>query len=189
MNQTLETKYVINRFPIMATYGYVIAKMKGYNEELSQALGYGVATGYAILKNVGLSLKTITPFNYRSEATKKQKPTLEDQIFVKEDEDFNDYEYIELGGIEFIKHKRENKLRGIRRIRGKQQPFTAEDFKRKVIDKLNNVKPNGFEFLVEIIKRDVEKKGFDLNNLRQWEYYNFWKEKRDVWRSSGIWTN
>ena len=185
--QVAVKEYVVNRFPIMATYAYVIAKKKGYNEELSQALGYGVATGYAILKNVGLSLKTITAFNYRSEAVKQKQYTLEDTLLLKQNVDFDTLEYIELAGIEFIKRKNSNELLGIRRIRGKQYGFKASDFERKVINKLNAIKENGFNFLVNIIEKDLEKE--DLEKILKYQryFFDFWKKKRDEWRSVEVW--
>lgn len=180
--------YVINRYPIMATLAYVIAKKRKFNDDLSKSLGLGVATGYAILKNVGLSLKTITPFNYRSKAVKKQKPTLEDKLFSREDKDFNDYEYIYHCGIEFIKMKNSNDILGIRRIRGNQQNFTADKFDNKVKNRLNYIKPDGFNFLCNLISKDVDN-NLDVNNLLGHQYFNFWKKYRDVWRDYNIWFN
>ena len=80
----------------------------------------------------------------------------------------------------------ENYLLGIRRIRGKQYPFTPEDFNRKVIARLNNIKEDGFKFLCDLINKDLENTDIP-ETPKPYKFYEFWKNHRDYWRSKKTW--
>lgn len=175
-----ENETVINRYPVMAVLSYCIAKRRGYNENVSKALGIGVATGYAILKNVGTSF--VTPFSYKSKDRQAGKITLEDKLL---DEDII-ADCIGHCGIEFLKRPGSDSLEGIRRIRGRQYPFTSDDFDRKVVAKLNALKKNGFQFLCGEINRDLKEINI-LETPKPLKFYEFWKNHRDGWRSKKLW--
>jgi hypothetical protein len=178
-----EITYITNRFPFMATFGYVVARKQGYNEELSKAIGLGIATYYAILSKVGVF--------YRPAKTPR-KPTLDDRIMENSNslEQFNSYQRINFAGAEFILNRdNPNEILGIANIRGKQYPFTADKFDFKITNKFNELKDKGFAFLVAMIQADLEKDKPELNLGTPFrsKYFEYWKIKRDLWREEKKW--
>jgi len=184
LTQITTPEYRINRFPIMASLAYCIAKDCGYNEQLSRSLGVGVATGYAILKNIGYYSGTM------SKARAMGKKTLEDYLFNDLDQSLGDYENIGFCGIEFIRRKGENGLLGIRRIRGRQYPFNSNKFNFQA-SKLDNIRPQGFKYLCGKIKEEMRESKINSREISSRPkaslFFEFWKQIRDKFRTPEFW--
>jgi len=164
--------YLINRYPIMATYAYAVAKKCGFNENLAKSLAIGVATYYAILKNIGIG-------RY-GKARKEGKGTLDDYLI--DTDELKKIKYIDFcGGTFAIKG---GKVIGIATIRGRQSPssFYPEKFDWQV-RKLEAVKKGYFNLLVQKWEEII--KEYDLEQLKNGRlFFQVWQKWRDKLRTA-----
>jgi len=151
--------YLINRYPIMTTYAYAVAKKCGFNENLA---------------------KSFVGIGRYGKARKEGKGTLDDYLI--DTGELKKIKYIDFcGGTFAIKG---GKVIGIATIRGKQSStsFYPEKFDWQV-RKLEAVKRGYFNLLVkkweEIIKE------YDLEQLKNGRlFFQVWQKHRDELRTA-----
>jgi hypothetical protein len=169
--------FTINRFPIMACLAYCVAKRTGYSENMARSLGIGTATGYAILKNVGIG-------NYR---TSKPERTLDEQLLDKlPRKEFRKVKTLYFCGISFLVKGEE--VLGLANVRGKQDSFSPEKFNNQII-RLNSLRKSGFQFLCKEINKTLtneQTKDFGKEIYGK-HFFSFWKKYRDYFRTSEFW--
>jgi hypothetical protein len=171
-----QSNYVINRFPIMVAFSYIVAR-KFFNDELAKSLAVANATHFAILKRVSLGFG-------RTKARFEKKP-IGDEIFFDSQESFKKFEIINFAGGSFIKKRGENIILAIAFIRGKQSPFTIEKFNREV-EKLNAIAPNGFNLICAEWEKIIKNENLeDLKNGKR--FFQVWRQYRDKLREAQFW--
>ena len=161
-------EYIVNRFPVMCLYAYLVAKKAGYNEKLSKSLAVAVATNYAILKKVGLGFYGKT----RKEGKKSADWELIDSKSIKK------IKSLVFVGCSLLVE--DDLVLALAYVRGKQSPFYPDKFDRQV-DKIKAV-PGYYDRLVKEIKKAI--KDENIEDLK-WgrTYFRIWKQNRDYWRS------
>jgi len=175
-NYALENEFLINRMPIMTCLAYCIAKRNGDNEDLAKSKAIAVATGYAILKKVGL----------RYGSTKKIGGTFEDIYFEKIGEPLKAKNIINFCGISMAIEN--NQVIGLVNVRGKQNNYGIYQFNNQM-QKINVIKSNGFNWLCQKINENLDNeqiKDFS-NEIFGKHFFNFWKKYRDYWRTKEFW--
>lgn len=163
-------------------YAYSVAKRCGYSEDLSRALGYAVAQRYAIWKNVGKGYG-IKYTKYFSGQSEHRKPTAEDNNHFSKDD------LVRFAGCEFW--VKENKVWQVGIARA-TEPVTRAKFDAELW-KLESVKKNGFQFLVNKITDELRQFDVDFGE-HIWDrdkasraFFNYWKQRRDAWREPMFW--
>jgi len=172
------TKYIINRYPIMATLAYRVAKKLGYSDNFSKSLGVAVATNYAILKNVA--------YGFYGKKRAKGEKTLDEQVF-NSFEALERYETMLFCGCSLIVDRERELVIGLALVRGRQTPFYPEKFEREIW-KIKKIRKGAFEYLCKKIDKALE--GINVKNIafapfagRGQGYFRFWTQIRDEFRT------
>lgn len=163
--------YAVNRFPVMAVYGYRAAKRAGFEDGLAKALGAGIATYYAVLKNVGSG-----GWGYKPGP---REPTLDDALIEREGAGIARYDYIDFGGATFVVD--EGRVLGIATLRGEQRGFSPGDYEKQA-EKIRRIAPDALHRLVEAIDEKTEQiPGEHFKRGRT--FFDLWKQIRDGFRT------
>lgn len=171
-------EFLINRYPIMATLAYCIAKRAGYSEKFSKSLAVAVATNYAILKRVG---------GFHSHKSYKEKQDRAEWIYFDSPESLEKYDVINFCGCSLIIDPKQELVLALAYVRGKQSPFYPDKFDREK-EKIEAIRPNAFKILCDEINSKLDKITEDFANAPFGKgYFNFWKKYRDYWRSREFW--
>jgi len=166
-------EYVINRYPLLACIGYIIAKEK-YPEKTAKSLGIALANQYACWKNTrGYFTKS-----------KIEKPNQKRKWQIEKEA-----EIINFCGESFV--MKDEIILGAyyRKVWKKAEP---REFDIKVIERFNQIKKNGFEFICQKIKEELNKldptirNGF-IDSPSNRLFFPFWKKVRDKLRSRQLW--
>lgn len=163
--------YVINRYPVLACVGYVLAKEK-YPENTAKSLGIALANQYAAWKNT---------FGGFGKLKGKESPD-PDIKFEKE----QNGEVINFCGESFVMENGIVIGAYYRKIWQRAEP---NQFDFKVIRAFNSLRKNGFEFICREIKKSLI-----AENPQEFadapfgkRFFSYWRENRDYLRSKELW--
>jgi len=165
--------FVINRYPVLACIGYVIAHRK-YPENTAKSLGIALANQYAAWKN--------TNGGFGKLKGGKESPSAEVK-FEKEQKG----DVVNFCGESFVMENGIVIGAYYRKIWSKAEP---SQFDFKVIRAFNSIKKEGFDFICQKIRELLEKEpsseGFSEAPFGK-NFFRFWKASRDILRSREIW--
>jgi len=167
--------FVINRYPLLAAIGYVIAKQK-YPEKTAKSLGIALANQYAAWKNThGWASKG------KEKPSRAEKERLE---FKDEDVDILNFcgeTFVIKNGIVIGAY--------YRKVWTKAEP---SQFDFKVVSAFNRIKKGGFQFICREIKKALKKEGKNAEGFLEApfgkHFFQFWKRNRDYLRQRSFWS-
>jgi len=145
----------VNRFPKMAALQKFRALKLGYPEDIAEAVGIAEATKYAIFKNLHRLKRS-----GKEEEAEKLAPEYGSEREKLDWKTFETFKLAAKNGKPFVGGK----------------VFTAEDYKRKVLDRWG---PEGGKKIEEWAKKIIEETPEELLKNEQKFFNKVWKPHRD----------